>query len=38
MFDLERFVKAQENTYDTDPLVTNELTDFNSDMGKPREE
>jgi len=27
-----------ENTYDTDPLVTNELTDFNSDMGKPREE
>ena len=27
-----------ENTYDTDPLVTNELTDFNSDMGKPIEE
>ena len=27
-----------ENTYDSDPLVTNELKDLNSDFGKPVEE
>ena len=27
-----------ENTYDNDPLVTNELKDLNSDFGKPVEE